>query len=310
MKRFAVLFIAVMLLFSCTKKDAGQEKKAAGGDYMVKIGDAALSKDDIDREIKAMPEEAQRMLFGDKAVFEKFLQDYAEKEMLYKDALKKGVDKDKDFVKRMEYSKKIATIQFMLNKELSKKAEVTDTDIQEYYNKNKADFKKPASYKLSHILVKTEDAAKKAAERIKKGEDFAKVAKEISEDKESAKSGGDIGDFEKGKLPPEFDKAVQNMKKGQISAPIKTQFGYHIIKVADIKPESYIDLNNLKENLRSVLAREKQQKVLEEYVKGLKQTYKVEINKAEVDKYLASMTKDNKTDAAKPADGQKQEKAK
>ncbi|MCI0468819.1 MAG: peptidylprolyl isomerase [Nitrospirae bacterium] len=303
MKRFAVLFFVVLLMFSCTKKEAGQEKKAAGGDYMLKVGDVVLNKDAIEKEIKAMPEEAQKMLYSDKVMFEKFLQDYADKEMLYKEAMKKGVDKDKDFIRRMEYSKKIATIQFMLNKELSERAKVTDKDIQEYYNKNKAEFKKPASYKLSHILVKTEAEAKKAAERISKGEDFAKVAKEASADKESAKNGGDLGEVEKGNMPPEFDKAVQGMKKGQISAPIKTQFGYHIVKVVDIKPESFMDIKNVKENLRNVLAQEKQQKILEEYIKGLKQAYKVEINKAEVDKFINSMT-------PKDADKNKKEGAK
>jgi peptidyl-prolyl cis-trans isomerase C len=312
-KRILALMFALALVVSCAKKGEENKTAAAGGSYLIKINETALTKEDIEKELQGMPEEIRQAFLSDKAQLERFLEDYATKEMLHKEAVKKGIDKDKDFTKKIEYFKKITAIQMMLEKELAKKAEVTDKDIQEYYKKNKEQFKRPASYRMSHILVKTEAEAKKAEERVRKGEDFAKVAKEVSADKESAKNGGDIGELEKGNMPPEFDKAVQKMKKGDISAPVKTQFGYHIIKVADVKPESYMEVTNVKENLRNVLAQEKQKEVFDAYLRDLKKSYKLDINKAEVEKFVASKNpqKDNKKDTkkesseSKPADAKK-----
>src|SRR5581483_4572378 len=102
----------------------------------------------------------------------------------------------------------------------------------------------PEQVRASHILLKTDgkdDAAVKAkamdiAKQAKAGADFAELAKKYSEDDSNAKNGGDLDYFARGRMVPEFDQAVFAMTPGQISDPIKTQFGYHIIKLVDKKP--------------------------------------------------------------------------
>lgn len=88
--------------------------------------------------------------------------------------------------------------------------------------------------KASHILVKTEDEAKRILEELKKGASFAKLAQEKSECP-SKKKGGDLGWFGRGKMVPEFEKAAFALKKGELSGIVKTKFGYHIIKVTDTR---------------------------------------------------------------------------
>jgi peptidyl-prolyl cis-trans isomerase C len=88
--------------------------------------------------------------------------------------------------------------------------------------------------RASHILVKKESEAKKILEDLKKGSNFAELAKNHSECP-SRKRGGDLGWFGRGKMVPEFEKAAFSLKKGDISDPVKTQFGYHIIRVTDTK---------------------------------------------------------------------------
>ncbi len=88
--------------------------------------------------------------------------------------------------------------------------------------------------KASHILVKTEDEAKRILEELKKGVSFAKLAQEKSECP-SKKKGGDLGWFGRGKMVPEFEKAAFALKKGEQSGIVKTKFGYHIIKVTDTR---------------------------------------------------------------------------
>jgi len=102
-----------------------------------------------------------------------------------------------------------------------------------------------------HILVKTEEEAKQARQRLLNGEDFAKVAEEVSTDTGSAKNGGDLGWFGLGKMVPEFEKVAFNQPIGEISEPVKSQFGYHIIEVLerdDNRPLSPSELDQARQD--------------------------------------------------------------
>jgi len=131
---------------------------------------------------------------------------------------------------------------------LAKKVKVTPEALQAYYDDNKASFTLPEKRQASHILIrvdaKTKAADEKALKEIKKvqallakGEDFATLAKKYSQDPGSAKVGGDLGVFQQGMMVPAFDKAVFGMKVGQVSGIVKTDFGYHIIKLTKIFPK-------------------------------------------------------------------------
>jgi foldase protein PrsA len=125
----------------------------------------------------------------------------------------------------------------VLEKKLGEKdVNVTPAEIKDYYNKNKDQLATQESVTASHILVKTEAEANQVEQRLKKGEDFAKVAKEVSIDPGSKNKGGDLGTFTKGQMDPDFEKAAFALKPGQISAPVHTQYGWHIIKVTAHQP--------------------------------------------------------------------------
>ena len=111
---------------------------------------------------------------------------------------------------------------------------VTDKELKDAYNKAKPEIK------ARHILVADEKTAKEVKAKLDKGEDFAKLAKQYSTDTGSAQKGGDLGWFGAGKMLPEFETAAYKLKKNEISAPIKSQYGYHIIQLLDKKEkESY-----------------------------------------------------------------------
>ncbi|MDI6743744.1 MAG: peptidylprolyl isomerase [Thermodesulfovibrionales bacterium] len=304
MKKFLLFFVSLLLIASCAKKEGEQPKKADPGKQtgtaLVKLNEIGITKDDIEKELQSMPEDVREAFLQDSNQFMRFLEDMANKEALHQEAVKKGIDKDSALQKKLEYYKKITIIQMLLEKELSQKVKVSDSEIKEYYKKNMGELASPEQIRLSHIMTKSEATIKKAHERIKKGEDFAKVAKELSEDKQSAALGGDLGSFEDGKMPPEFNNAIRALKKGDVSQPVKTEFGYHIIKVTDRKKGKNVDINNIKEDIRRVLLQEKQKEILDKYLQDIKKMYKVKINKAEVDKYLASKgIKDSGKDKAK-----------
>jgi peptidyl-prolyl cis-trans isomerase D len=147
------------------------------------------------------------------------------------------------------------------------KVNIPANDVERAYNNNIEQYSTPEQVRASHILLKTEgkdDAAVKAkAEEIlkqaKSGADFAELAKKNSEDEGSAKNGGDLDYFGHGKMVPEFDQAVFAMQPGQISELVKTQYGYHIIKLVDKKNATTRPLQEVRQQLVDQLAYEKAQ---------------------------------------------------
>jgi peptidyl-prolyl cis-trans isomerase D len=147
------------------------------------------------------------------------------------------------------------------------KVVVPAADVERAYNSNIDQYSTPEQVRASHILFKTEgkdDAAVKAkAEEVLKqarsGADFAELAKKYSEDESSAKNGGDLDYFSKGRMVPEFDQVAFTLQPGQISDLVKTQFGYHIIKVVDKKAASTKTLADVRQQITDQLAYERAQ---------------------------------------------------
>jgi peptidyl-prolyl cis-trans isomerase C len=123
-----------------------------------------------------------------------------------------------------------------------------------------------------HILVETEDEAKAISQQIKGGADFAELAKEKSKDPGSAKEGGDLGYFAKGSMVPEFAEVAFKMYPGQVSNPVKTQFGWHIIKLEDKRSRQVPDFDQVRNQIEAFVARRSQS----EFVTQLRETAKIE----------------------------------
>ncbi len=142
------------------------------------------------------------------------------------------------------------------------KMTVSANDVQQYYNANIQQYQTPEQIRASHILFKTEDkdeaTVRKLAEDVlkqaKSGADFATLAKKYSEDEGSKVNGGDLDYFGRGRMVPEFENAAFAMQNGQISDLVKTQFGFHIIKMVDKKPGATRTLDEVRAQIQDVLA--------------------------------------------------------
>lgn len=144
--------------------------------------------------------------------------------------------------------------------DVSKDQQVTEEDLKALYEEQKAQYTTPEKRKVSHILINAdtdnEEAlkaaqtkAEQARERIMKGEDFAKVAKALSDDKDSAAKGGDLGFVNKESLDPNFANSAFALANGEVSQPVKTSFGFHIIKVTELIPGSSKSFEEVKAEL-------------------------------------------------------------
>ncbi|HTR45414.1 MAG TPA: peptidylprolyl isomerase [Thermodesulfovibrionales bacterium] len=280
-----VVILSSLFLFACAKKGE-QQSAGSGSGYVAKVGSTTLTEEDIKRDLKGLPPQIQAMFEG-QAGMEKFVGELVKKEILFLEARKKGLEDNAEYKKKVEDFKKLTLISMLLEKEIEEKTKVSEKDVKEYYDAHKGEFAANSQIRASHILVKTEDEAKKIADQLKKGADFATLAKEKSIDTGSAKNGGDLGFFSRGQMVPEFEKVAVTLKKGEVSAPVKTQYGYHLIKVTDRKEGTPLEFDKVKDLLTQKLTAEKQKAVFDSYIEGLKSSYKVDINKDAIAKLAA-----------------------
>jgi peptidyl-prolyl cis-trans isomerase C len=141
---------------------------------------------------------------------------------------------------------------------------ITDADVKARYDKEVAATPPEEEVKARHILVKTEEEAKKIIADLDAGKDFLELAK-LSSDGPSAEQGGDLGYFTKGRMVPEFEAAAFELKPGEYTkTPVKTQFGFHVIKVDDRRPAAAPPLEQVSDQVRQVLLRERYAALLDE----------------------------------------------
>jgi len=169
-----------------------------------------------------------------------------------------------------------------------KAPEVTPEQAKSFYESNQKEFDRPQTVKASHILFmvdpeapaevvkQKEEAAKKAAARAKKGEDFTALAKELSEEPGAAESGGDLGFFPKDRMVPEFANVAFEQKIDEIGEPVKTQFGWHVIKVTDKKDAGTVPFDEVKDQISAYLKSTGQREAAQKVMKELKDSAKVE----------------------------------
>ncbi|WP_269051684.1 peptidylprolyl isomerase [Sporosarcina sp. G11-34] len=167
-------------------------------------------------------------------------------------------------------------VQFLsIQKLIEPRLKVTDEEIETVFNENKEDLAEPEQVEASHILVEDEETAKEVAKRLKDGEDFATLAKELSTDTGSAEEGGELGFFPRDKMVVEFSDVAFAMEPGTISDPVKTDHGYHIIKVTDKKAAAEAVFEDHKEELKNQLLEEKFTTEYPEYLDEVKANYKI-----------------------------------
>jgi peptidyl-prolyl cis-trans isomerase C len=271
----AIVALAVLVAFGCAKDKAGE------GAAVAKVGNTVITDADMDARIQEMPPFMKQQLSsleGRKRLLEAMI----EEELVYRDALALGLDKSEDFRKEFDRIRRDAIMRAYYDKVLEAKSLPTDDEVQRYYQDNQAEFMVPESVTARHILVKTQDEAAKLRRQLAQGADFADLAGTYSIDASSRNAGGMIGGpIMKGAavkglgLLPEFTDAALALGEGEVSQPVKTSKGYHIIKVEKRSPAGIKTLEEAKNDIVSKLQYEKRKTVKEETINQLKSKFKV-----------------------------------
>jgi len=197
--------------------------------------------------------------------------------LLIQEAKNRGLEQDKDVLEQIKNTTEQILVQSLIEKEIIGKVKVEDQEALTYYEENKDNFITKEQVYLYNILVETEEVAKDILEKLKAGGDFIELAKEKSTGP-SAAEGGDLGYISKGDLIPEIENVVFALEIGSISDIIKSQYGFHILKVTDKKPEVLKTFEEVKEEITPTLLSTKQKEAFDNLLEELKSQVTIEIN--------------------------------
>ena len=217
--------------------------------------------------------------------------------VVYAEALKENVDKSDKVQKEIEEVKKKIVVRALLDTKTG--GAVSDADVKKEYDRMNDAMKDEKEVHARHILLASEQDAKDAKKKLDAGKSFEDVAKDYSKDGGTAKNGGDLGWFTEDKMVPEFSKAAFSMKKGEISGPVKSSFGWHIIQVEDIRKVQPPAFADVKDQIKAKL----QEKKLNDYIASLVKTADVKVfdNKGKEVPFNKNLPDDSKATPATAA---------
>ncbi|MXN65179.1 peptidylprolyl isomerase [Stappia sp. GBMRC 2046] len=253
-------FMAVAAFGIITAPMAAQEAAAQeADDVLAKVGDREVTEADIAfasqefaGQLRNIPPNQWRSILTDTVV---------DMEVMAAAARQAGIDKEPDFERQMDFLRMRALRNAYIVREVEDK--VTEADVKAAYDKEFESYSGEEEVSARHILLETEEDAKAVIDELDAGKDFAELAKEKSTGP-SGPNGGDLGYFTKGRMVPEFEEAAFAMEKGAHSAePVKTQFGWHVIKVEDRRTQPAPELPAVEQRIRQDLVRAKYAEVLE-----------------------------------------------
>lgn len=163
-----------------------------------------------------------------------------------------------------------------LMQEVTNEVNISDEEAKEYYNNNKNQYEYGEQINASHILLKDEEKVEEVLNKVNNGEKFAELAEEYSQGP-TAEDGGKLGFFEKGDMVPAFEEKAFNLEVGEISEEaVKTDYGYHIIKITDKKEAGVASFEEVKSNIKENLSNQQRQKAWDEFVNQLRDEAKIE----------------------------------
>jgi peptidyl-prolyl cis-trans isomerase C len=287
--RFAILCCAVAVMAGAAHAQTGGSKPAAKPQgqpttvspptqpappaeklkdpVVATINGQALHLSELEVAQQALPQQYRNMPMA--AVFPALLDRIIDSKLVVQDGRKNKVTDDPAFKKRMQFVEDQVVQDFWLQKQIA--AKVSPEKMKARYEERLKALPSEEEVHARHILVATEDEAKAIIADLKKGADFDKLAKEKSTDKASGAEGGDLGWFKKTDMVKEFAEAAFALKKGETTdKPVKTQFGYHVIRLEDRRQAPPPTFDEMSEQIREELARETVTAMLNELRAGAK----------------------------------------
>ena len=241
---------------------------------LAKVGNLSIMESEVNEMVASLRSRGQNYDHpqGRAAILEQLIAN----KLLLIEAQKNLYEHNAAFKAQLEKVKEDMLINFAASKVLDEVKDATEEEVKKYFDDNKDKFQKGESVNASHILVDSEEKANEILAKINAGEvSFEDAARENSTCP-SKDNGGNLGEFTMGQMVPEFDEAVFSMEVGTISAPVKTQFGYHLIKLISKQEASAYEFEEIKAQLTDMVNQEKKQSAFQSKINQLKILYPVD----------------------------------
>ena len=241
---------------------------------LAKVGGLSILESEVNEMVMTLRQRGQNYdnPQGRAAILEQLIAN----KLLLIEAQKNLYEHNAAFKAQLEKVKEDMLINFAASKVLDDVKDATEEEVKKYYDENMDKFQKGESVNASHILVDSEDKANEILAKINAGEvSFEDAARENSTCP-SKDNGGNLGEFTRGQMVPEFDEAVFSMEVGSVSSPVKTQFGYHIIKLISKQEASTYAFDEIKAQLTDMVNQEKKQAAFQSKINQLKILYPVD----------------------------------
>jgi peptidyl-prolyl cis-trans isomerase C len=262
-------FAAVALVATALAAPALAEEKAGGDPVVARVNGQEIHRTEILRELQSLGPQAQQM--PPQMIYPQLLEKAIVTKLVSAKGYEQKLQNDKDAKEKLKDAEAQIVADVYVRKTVEPK--ITDDKIKARYDELSAKFKPEDEVRARHILVPTESEANDILKQVKDGADFAKLAGEKSKDTGSSKQGGDLGYFTRSVMVKPFAEAAFAMKVGEISdKPVKTDFGYHIIKVEDRRKSSPPPLAEVKEQIKSQVGQE----LVTQLVKDMQAKAKIE----------------------------------
>ena len=257
----------IVFLSGCAPTPSAQDK------ILATVGNKYITLNEFKHKLSRLPSYYQGMMEKNK---KNLLNDIIAESLFMEDAVRKGIDRDKEVREILDEARKKIIIAKFVKTEVDDKVKVSDEEMKKFYSEHKDNFKKPEMWRASHILVANEQEAKDILSELSKGKDFAELARARSIDATAARD-GDVGYFRKGQVLPEFESTCFNLKVGETGGIVHTQFGYHIIKLTDKKSEVTQSFEEAKPMIENELRVKKRNELFEKLLSDLKYKYRVRV---------------------------------
>lgn len=267
----------------------GEKGEGEGGPAVARVGKKVITIKELQAQIDRVPP-FFRAQMESKEGKKQLLDRLVRTELLYQEALKQELDKDPEYINRIEEGKKMLLSSMLQQKIQDAEIKVSEQEIAKYYEEHKDSYSTPATAHVYLILVKVdkdatpeeqkekENKINKAYKEVKSGKDFSEVAKEYSEDSFSAKRGGEFPKLRKGSRSEEFDKVVfEQLKADEISKPFKDNRGWNVVKLVSKSDTGFKTLEEVKDQIDRTLQSQKKRDSMEQYIEDLKTKYGVVI---------------------------------
>ena len=281
---FRVLSIIVIVMFMTPHGLLAQDKEV-----LAKIGNKTITAADLNKAISFYDPEQQKVINQNPQIKENILWQMVRSTVIADIAKKKGFDKKPDIRNQQEMMVNNFLAAMYLQKEIFDKITINDDKARSYYKDHNEVFKTPEMIRARHILIKTETSAtaeeKKKAKakaeevlaKIKKGEDFSKLASEVSNDPGTKDKGGDLDFFPKGTMVPAFEEVAFSLKPGEVSGIVETEYGYHLIKMEEKKDAHLEPYENIKDKVKDQALQEMRKAAITDFVDKAMKSARVEV---------------------------------